>query len=137
MDTKSCVELNFTSETGKVREVVQRILNFIDQYNPAKDVRSDLRLVFSELLYNAVIHGNDNNPEKKVGVRVEVVGTVVCAQVRDEGTGFNYKQAIKTAKSEEALLYEHNRGIILVSSLTDRLSYNKAGNVIKFEKRLK
>lgn len=137
MDNKSCVKLQFFSDINRVRDIVLKLLDFIDQHSPSNEARSDLRLVLNELLYNAVIHGNKKDPQKRVYVRINVEGTVLHAQIQDEGLGFNFPQAIEYAKTEEALFYENNRGVILVSGLTDNLSFNETGNIIRFEKRLK
>lgn len=134
---KDTYELQFDSEKNQVRSVVRRLMEFVDHYDPSLEVRNDLRLVFSELLYNAVLHGNNSDPQKSVSVHLKVDGSHIYAQVRDEGPGFDYAHAIEYALSDEALLDEHSRGIVLVSGLTENLSFNEAGNLIRFEKRLK
>ena len=131
------MDIKFPSETSGVRGVVQKILDFVGKHNPTNEAKSDLRLVFSELLYNAVVHGNKNDPQKNVFVRINIAGSVLHAQIQDEGQGFNFQKVVKHANSEEALLYEDSRGMILINGLTENLSFNEAGNVIQFEKRLK
>ena len=131
------LELQFVSEAVRVRNIVRRLLDFVDGHAPASSVRDDLRLVFSELLYNAVIHGNKEDSNKRVHVQVKAEGGRIWATVQDEGPGFNYQQVIDYADTDAALFDGHGRGIVLVSALTDNLSFNETGNLIRFEKRLK
>lgn len=130
-------ELQFLSEPCKVRDIVSHLLKFIDSHSPANEARSDLKLVFNELLFNAIIHGNKKDSTKKVHVRAKMVGDRLVATIQDEGPGFNYRQILEYAKTETALFNEHGRGMMLVCSLTDNISFNETGNTIRFEKRLK
>ena len=138
---KAYCELSFASESSRVRCMVDCLLSFLNSYAPAPDVRDDLKLIFSELLYNAVIHGNKEDCTKTVNVRLETIGTKINAFVRDEGPGFDYGSVIECAKrcaeKGNSLQNERGRGMLLVDALTDNLSFNETGNVIRFEKRLK
>lgn len=133
---KDYCELHFISEPSKVRGVVRCLLEFMDIHRLSPNIRDDLRLVFSELLYNAIFHGNKNDGGKGVYVRVEVTSEYLYACIRDEGTGFDYKRALEDAKSDLSLHKEDGRGMVLVTALTDRLFYNESGNQILFEKKL-
>ena len=130
-------EIRFASETAKVRSMVFCLLDFIEGQAPSNHVREDLRLVFSELLYNAVIHGNKEDAGKYVHVKLKVTGNFLTAYISDEGRGFDYPEVVEYAETEPALYSGHGRGIILVRALTDNFSFNELGNVAKFEKRLK
>ena len=134
---KDCCKFHFTSETERVRNIVKYLLEFVDEHAPAKEVRDDLRLVFSELLYNAVIHGNKGDANKSVHVKVKAEEDRIFAIIQDEGLGFDYQETIDQAGTEASLLNGNGRGIILVNALTDKLSFNKRGNEIRFEKKLK
>lgn len=130
-------ELQFLSEPSKVRNMVRCMLDFVDSHGPASEVREDLKLVFSELLYNAVIHGNKRDRSKIVLARLEAAGGHLRASIQDEGSGFDYHNALERARTEAALQSEHGRGMVLVCALTDNLSYNESGNQVRFEKRLR
>jgi len=129
-------ELQFDSQTTKVRQIVNRLLEFIDSHAPATSARDDLRLVFSELLYNAVIHGNKGDRSKHVQVQLKAESDRIYVCVRDEGCGFDHEEATSQAVSEKSLLEENGRGMILVRALTENLCFNKSGNQISFEKGL-
>jgi len=130
-------ELQFISEAAQVRDMVRQLLDFIDDYAPTSHARNDLRLIFSELLYNAVVHGNCEDRQKCVQVEVKAADDRVYVSIQDEGSGFDYRQALEDAQSESALLSEHGRGMILVFALTENLSFNESGNKVRFEMRLR
>jgi len=131
-------ETSFFSEIYNVKTAVSEVLRFLQMRVPQikSDELSDLRLIFSELMCNAVIHGNKQDLSKKVKVTVEITGNAVNAEVTDEGQGFDYKSLLVKALSPENLTCEHGRGIFLVYSLTDSLSFNLRGNQIRFNKRM-
>jgi len=136
---ENCFEFEFSSEMAIVRNVVHNALDFIDenQKSLTLEQRSDLKLVLSELLYNAVIHGNRKDTQKYVYIRIEIADSHVLASIQDEGHGFDHRAVIRQARSENALLRENGRGMILVCALTDAVYFNETGNQIRFVKALK
>ena len=52
----------------------------------------DLGIVTTELVNNAIHHGNGNNPEKKVTVSFSVDQDHIELRIKDEGPGFNPKK---------------------------------------------
>lgn len=135
---KDSYELTFFSELSNVKSAIMDILKFINESAPsiASEDLSDLRLVFNELLCNAVIHGNKNDFSKKVNVLIEFEKNTLNAVITDEGTGFDYKSLLKAASCPADTNDEGGRGIFLVYSLTDLLCFNNKGNQIKFYKKV-
>ena len=129
--------MNFRSELLNVKQVVIKIIYFLRNAIPGLsfEEQTDLRLVFSELLYNAVVHGNKGDVNKHVRINVEIEDGMVIGWVADEGKGFDYTELLENMDDGD-LLDECGRGIRLVYSLTDRLVFNIAGNVIRFYKRV-
>lgn len=138
MDDK-IFSLKFQSDIYKVKSIVNDLLSFFSVCLPKISDQDlyELKLVFSELLLNAVIHGNKEDKCKTVSLYVKVsLGSSVYAEITDEGSGFDYLKLISMSSHEESLLKEHGRGIKLVHSLTDNLSFNVTGNKIKFYKKV-
>jgi len=130
-------KLHFTSEPTHIRNMVGTLMDFVDGLSPETQARNDLKLIFSELMYNAVVHGNKGDPTKYVEVLINITDSRIAVTIEDEGVGYDYQNAIKYALSENALLDEGGRGIVIVQALTDKLSFNETGNIIRFEKRFK
>lgn len=77
-----------------------------------------LFLAATEAVNNAIIHGNEQDPKKKVTVTCEVKKKSVTIRVRDEGEGYDIGRA-PNPLAEENLLKENGRGIFLIRTLMD------------------
>ncbi len=137
--TQSKFETTFTSELIKVKEKVKEALCFIEQALPnlSDSERFDLKLIYSELLYNAVIHGNKKDISKLVHLMIEIQNGNIHSVICDEGVGFDYLRLLNKEDDPDRYTSENGRGIRLVYSLTDSLAFNYKGNEIKFYKRVK
>ena len=135
----------FPSEISRVKQIVIEILEFLRAFFPfiSKEEESDIKLIFSELLYNAAIHGNKENADKNVKVIISVMknhvhGYIKC-EIADEGIGFNHKKLINSLKTTDSHALpesDHGRGVLIAASLTDNFAYNGKGNVISFSKHI-
>jgi serine/threonine-protein kinase RsbW len=129
----------FPSEFYTVKSVIQEIMGFLSSHIPTlcSEDYYDLKLIFSELLLNAVIHGNKKDITKFVSFYVEITKPdLVYACIKDEGMGFDYKELLSPCKSEDRLYLERGRGIQLVYSLADEISFTSSGSQINFCKRV-
>lgn len=129
-------EVTFSSNIKEVNKIVRCAQKYISETIPSikNDELSELRLILSELLFNAVIHGNKNNEEKFVKLRLKAVGNTINAVISDEGEGFDFSRI--SYENNEASAEEHGRGISLVKALVDSMSYAKPGNKITFRKKV-
>jgi anti-sigma regulatory factor (Ser/Thr protein kinase) len=127
-------ELQFASDPTRVRQIVRCLLEFAGSLKV--EDRDDLKLVLNELLFNAVIHGNNEDPGKSVQIRLESKKDFISVSIQDEGKGFDHEKVLNRPKDESSLMSEHGRGMMLVSALTDSISFNKAGNRLRFTKKV-
>lgn len=103
-----------------------------------QEEQDSLAIAVTEMANNAVIHGNKRDPHKNVHVTVTVSGSEVCMTIRDEGKGFN-PDTLSNPLDPENLLRESGRGVFIVRSLMDELSYDfsKGGTQVTIVKRKK
>jgi serine/threonine-protein kinase RsbW len=136
--SKKHFNITFPSEIDKVKSILADIMSFLRENLPSiKECdKYDLRLIYSELLCNAVIHGNKNDSNKKVRLSIEITGNTISSSVTDEGSGFDYLSLLEEAKQENNLYKDHGRGILLVYSLSDEIILNAKGNKITFRKKV-
>ena len=81
-----------------------------------------LMIAVTEIVSNAIVHGNKENKDKKVTVAVEYDDKKMFIKVTDEGNGFDiYNLADPTLT--ENITKESGRGIFIVKSLVDDFSY--------------
>ncbi|MDR2938695.1 MAG: ATP-binding protein [Clostridiales bacterium] len=129
---------SFRSELEKVKLIINDISLFLANTIPnlSTENQTEFKLIFSELLCNAVIHGNQNDKNKLVDVYIEINGGYVYSIVSDQGPGFDYISCLNSLENDSSLYKETGRGIRLVCSLSDTISFNPKGNIIKFQKKV-
>lgn len=135
---KNKFEISFASNIYKAKEIINDSLTFIKENisNLSNEDFHDLKLIFCELLFNAIIHGNKQDIKKNVSLSIEIDKNTIFAIIADEGPGFDYKKLISNLDNSDNLFEENGRGIKLVLSLTDKVSFNLCGNEIKIYKKV-
>ena len=81
---------------------------------------ADIAISVSELVNNAIYHGNRSSPDKTVTVEVGRDNGSVKISVTDQGGGFNPNE-IADPVADENLLKEVGRGIFIVEALMDKV----------------
>ena len=77
-------------------------------------------IAVSELVMNAIVHGNKEQVSKKVRVTVEYDENVMRVKILDEGNGFKYDKESKP-KLPEDMMKESGRGLFIVKSLVEEI----------------
>ncbi|MGI5882190.1 MAG: PAS domain S-box protein [Dethiobacteria bacterium] len=112
------------AELTHLREQVSRILG---DYKEA-----DLFLTcLHELASNAIEHGNQLDPQKKVFVELVITDRFAQASVEDQGDGFHWQGQIDKPLELDGLS-ERGRGIAMTQICSGRLFYNDKGNRATF-----
>ncbi len=114
-------------------ENVSLVENFIDEVAVEQSIVSDLygNILIStiEAVTNAIVHGNDNDPEKEVRISVERVAHKLSVTISDEGPGFNV-DVIPDPTKPDHIEQPDGRGIFLMKNLTDDLKFENNGAVV-------
>lgn len=79
---------------------------------------ADIAISVSELVNNAICHGNKLQEEKRVTVKVGKADSMVNISVSDQGSGFN-PVTISDPLAEENLMKDVGRGVFIVKQLMD------------------
>ena len=82
----------------------------------------DLSIALTELVNNAIHHGNRNDVNKSVTVTFKVDETKITISVTDEGNGFSPNN-ISDPLHPDNLMADSGRGIYLVRALMDEVDY--------------
>lgn len=99
----------------------------------------DIAISVSEVVTNAVMHGNQNDSSKNVKIYLKADVSRVEVTVEDEGYGFD-RQCICSPIEKENLLKEAGRGLLIVESLMDEVSIcskPKGGTQVKIVKNIR
>ncbi|NLK96743.1 ATP-binding protein [Defluviitalea saccharophila] len=129
----------FPSELKFIRTVISEIMDYLRCSFPSLSSEDyfDCKLIYNELLINAIIHGNENDKNKTVSVTIEVIDEdSIYSTITDEGNGFDYNHMLKEIENKDRLFLENGRGIQLVQSLTNELHYERSRKQISFYKRM-
>ncbi|MBR1736862.1 MAG: ATP-binding protein [Firmicutes bacterium] len=133
-------ELKFPSTLENAKGTSAKTLKFIKESLPDmnSDDLDDLKLILCELLYNAVIHGNNKDMEKFVYISVKIDKNEIVTVIEDEGKGFDYNKLLSKITIDDpiALFEENGRGIRLVMKLADNVKFEDKGSRIIFLKRV-
>lgn len=89
-------------------------------YGADESVIADIAISVSELVNNAICHGNQSTEQKTVKVSISRDGKEINITIVDEGGGFN-PDDIEDPLADENLLKEAGRGFFIVKSLMDRV----------------
>ena len=81
---------------------------------------ADVAICASELINNAIVHGNHLDPARGVKVDIEVTDTAIRVTVSDEGSGFD-PVAVPDPIAKENLERESGRGIFICQHLMDEV----------------
>jgi serine/threonine-protein kinase RsbW len=78
-----------------------------------------------EAMVNAVVHGNRYNLKKKVHFTASSDGNRLIVTIADEGEGFEPEE-LPDPLSEENLLRQSGRGLLLIKAFVDEFEMHKA-----------
>ena len=119
------------SKIEKFLKTIRSTLHFDD------GTMDRLMVCCTEAVNNAIIHGNNSDPEKKVVIRCTADKKCLTIKVRDEGSGFN-PNILQDPRDEKNLLKENGRGIFLIRSLMDKVTFRrlKSGSCVEMKVKL-
>jgi serine/threonine-protein kinase RsbW len=86
-------------------------------------------LGLEEALVNALKHGNQLDPTKRVRVRFCVDAERTLVRIRDEGAGFD-PDAVADPLAAENLDRPTGRGLLLMRSFLSWIRFNRRGNLV-------
>ncbi len=115
-------------------ENVPLVENLIDEVAIELSIISDLygNVLIStiEAVTNAIVHGNNNDPQKNVTIEVIKEDKKLTIIVEDEGDGFDLNLVPDPTKPDY-IEKPDGRGIFLMKNLTDDLEFEKNGAIVK------
>lgn len=114
---------------------IENIIAGLDGLELPEEAFYDVKLILSELFVNALIHGNAQDPDRKIAVDYLLSGERLRLTITDEGAGFDHGRLYDPLDAGNVMKIS-GRGLFLVKSLADRLEFNEKGNSVTVEKTL-
>jgi serine/threonine-protein kinase RsbW len=111
------------SDFANLPKVEQFIISLCKRAKLNDDQSDNMAIAITELVNNAIIHANKQNPEKNVTIRVFYKENCVVVAIIDEGPGFNPEQ-VANPTDPQNLWKQNGRGLFLVRNLIDEVEIN-------------
>ena len=129
------LDQSIPSQVDAISPFLDQLMRFIRRFRSEDGSEVDIEIALREALTNAIVHGNHENPEKRVYVasRCSQDGEVLVA-IRDLGQGFD-SRLVPDPTAPENRLSDHGRGIYLMQALMDEVQFEERGTVVKLRKQ--
>ena len=111
------------SDPDLMPEVEEFVLKIAEEVKLNPDKFNNLSLSVAEAISNSMLHGNKNDKNKKIRIKVTVDETDMKIHLKDEGQGFNPKSIPDPTKPEN-ILKDSGRGLHIMKSFVDDLKFN-------------
>src|SRR6201987_562915 len=122
------------SKIQAISPTVDRLMRLFEgsQCIPGNEVAGELAL--REALGNAVVHGNQEDPEKKFHIRCRCgPGKAISIIVPDQGKGFDFGKVLANGVTADPAA-AHGRGIPLIEAYMDDVHFARGGSEVHMRK---
>ena len=128
------IEAWIPSEIKAVSPLLDRLMRLIEGSHCVCGEEPSVELALAEALNNAVVHGNRMDRQKVVQVlcRCEL-GKGISVVVKDQGQGFD-PHAVPDPTAAENIGADHGRGIWVMKSVMDEISFERGGTEVRMRK---
>lgn len=114
------LRLDFPATLDDARDAVRSVIRWLAEQKIQEDECQPWELVLAEATNNAVLYAT---PEQaKLAIRIETALSEDDIEVRitDHTSGFDWPEQVELPDDDES---EHGRGLFIIASLTDHVSY--------------
>jgi serine/threonine-protein kinase RsbW len=124
-----------SSEIRAISPLVDRLMRLIERSQCVPGEEFDIELALREALDNAVVHGNQEDPETKVHIRCRChPGNEISIVVTDQGKGFDFEKTVGNGIASDPAS-QHGRGIQLMKAYMDDVHFARGGSEVHMRKR--
>jgi len=117
------------SDLNNIPEVESLIDKVCEDLNLNEDHYGNILIAVTEAVNNAIIHGNLQNPSKKVLINALQKNEGISFVVQDEGDGFDFEN-LPDPTAPENIEKPDGRGIFLMKNLSDEVSFDLNGSKV-------
>jgi anti-sigma regulatory factor (Ser/Thr protein kinase) len=114
--------LTYPSVGSSEEKMLDDVQTILKQNKIERELQDGFLLVVSEAFTNAVVHGNERNPQKSVKLLLDINNETLTADIIDEGHG-----GLKKIKQRRppSMLSENGRGIDLMKHYAREVSFTE------------
>ena len=125
------LNIEISSVRNNIKDVEAMMLAANKEFGLNDDDYGKAMIAVTELVMNAIVHGNKEDTSKSVIVTVEIEGSEMKVVIEDEGEGFIIND-IPDPTEIENLLDAHGRGVYIAKALVDNLECKQSGRGCEF-----
>ena len=128
-------DLNIPSEIGNLRLVEKAIDELSTELDLSDEVYGNVLVATMEATNNAIIHGNNSDPNKNVKIKIQMLEKELKVLIEDQGIGFDH-ESIPDPTAPENVEKINGRGIFLMERLSDEILYLEEGRIVELKFKL-
>jgi len=128
---KKLRKLEFKSLKQNIHLIEKFVDEICDDFNIFNSYFGNIIIALTEAVTNAIIHGNKNNPLKKVIVTFKSKSTGLSFSVEDEGDGFNFNNIPDPTEVTDIKIEDTQKGLFLIKSLADEVHFYESGRIVE------
>ncbi len=135
--TEETAKLQFPSRIETIAGATAAVVKEAASFGFSGEALEAIDLAVREAVTNAVLHGNNQDAGKKVGIEIDRNGASFSVAVRDEGQGFD-PEDVPDPTAEQNLLKASGRGILFMRAFMDEVEWTKhptGGTIVRMTKR--
>ena len=122
-------EITINSSVENLAFVEKEIEAIFDEFEISFDLFGNVLIAVTEAVTNAISYGNRNDVTKQVNITFKNQSGRLSVAVSDEGQGFDY-ELLPDPTDPENIEKLEGRGIFLMKSLSDGLSFSDEGSKV-------
>ena len=126
-------KIDFPSRIREATRVLERIQDELSGRCFAEKTIFAIRLALDEAISNAIRHGNEGEPSRRVTIQYRITHDGFEGSVADEGPGFE-PHAIPDPTQDEYLERPTGRGLMLMHAYMTTVRFNPRGNQVTLYK---
>lgn len=115
--------------------VIDSILVEIEAAAPDTDL-AITRLCIDEALVNAIVHGNTEDPRRRVRIRLLIGDRHWVVEIEDEGPGFDWKELLRRLERGMDPGRPSERGVALIIASGAQVGFSRGGRAIRIRREL-
>lgn len=128
--------ISIPSKIDNLRKIEKVIDEISAEFKIGEDQYGNILIAALEASNNAILHGNKLDEKKNVNLTFRIEDNILSIKVEDQGKGFDYEH-IPDPTAPENIENVNGRGIFLMEKLSDAISFDRNGSIVKLEFKIK
>jgi serine/threonine-protein kinase RsbW len=123
------VTINFSSDPKNISLIEPLVASVFEKYSISNEIFGNMLVAITEATNNAIMHGNQRDPSKKVLISYTVDSEMIYFSIQDEGMGFN-PDILPDPTDPENIEKPNGRGVFLMKRLADHVLFENNGSKV-------